>query len=76
MLDPFSKIAALRSVFPKDEGERFLASSPECRISKIRELEQIVGGIRIYNKLCSHGGKDIEDSKQLSKFYTLAFLFA
>jgi hypothetical protein len=57
----------LRSVFPTEEAERFLNISPESRISKIRELEQIVGGVRIYNKLCSHGGKGIEDSKDSKK---------
>ncbi|XP_054262893.1 cilia- and flagella-associated protein 206-like isoform X2 [Macrosteles quadrilineatus] len=53
--------AALHSVFPLSELNRFIMLSDEDKMKQIIELKQIVSGIRLFNRDSHKGGEGIDD---------------
>ena len=53
--------AALQSVFPQSELGPFMSLSREDKEQQLRELCQIVPGIRLFNRDAKKGGEGIED---------------
>lgn len=56
-------IAALQSVFPQTEMSTFMSLSKNDKEQQVKDLDMLVTGIRLYNKLCQKGGSVIEDCK-------------
>ena len=53
--------AALQSVFPQSELGPFMSASRQEKESQLRELSNIVPGIRLFNRDAKKGGEGIED---------------
>lgn len=61
LLIVYSSLAALQSVFPQTELGTFMALSKLDKEKQMRELTNIVTGIRLFNKNCGKGGAGIDD---------------
>lgn len=59
----FASVAALQSVFPQTELGTFMALSKQDKEKQLRELTNIVTGIRLFNRDCGKGGQGIDDCK-------------
>lgn len=55
--------AALQSVFPQTELGTFMALDKLDKEKQLRELTNIVTGIRLFNRDCGKGGEGIDDCK-------------
>lgn len=55
--------AALQSVFPQTELGTFMALSKLDKEKQLKELTNIVTGIRLFNRDCGKGGEGIDDRK-------------
>eukprot|EP00116_Pleurobrachia_bachei_P001541 sb/3461803/ len=53
--------AALQSVFPQTELGTFMSLAKRDKERQLRELTQIVTGIRLFNKECGKGGEGIDN---------------
>lgn len=53
--------AALQSVFPQTELGTFMALNKIDKEKQLRELTNIVTGIRLFNRNCGKGGEGIDD---------------
>ncbi|XP_063682042.1 cilia- and flagella-associated protein 206-like [Bolinopsis microptera] len=53
--------AALQSVFPQTELGTFMSLTKRDKERQLRELTQIVTGIRLFNKECGKGGEGIDN---------------
>jgi hypothetical protein len=62
----FLVLAALQSVFPQTELGTFMALSKQDKEKQLRELTNIVTGIRLFNRDCGKGGEGIDDCKSVS----------
>ena len=55
--------AALQSVFPQTELGTFMALNKQDKEIQVKELTNIVTGIRLFNRECGKGGEGIDDCK-------------
>lgn len=53
--------AALQSVFPQTELGTFMALTKEDKEKQLKNLSNIVAGIRLFNRDCGKGGEGIDD---------------
>ena len=53
--------AALQSVFPQTELGTFMALTKIDKEKQLKELTNIVCGIRLFNRDCGKGGEGIDD---------------
>ena len=60
-LFPSLSIAALQSVFPQTELGTFMALTRPEKEQQLRELSNIVTGIRLFNRDCGKGGEGIDN---------------
>ncbi|KAJ8868306.1 hypothetical protein PR048_029822 [Dryococelus australis] len=59
--------AALQSAFPLTELNQFLSFNCRDREQQVRELTQVVTGIRLFNRDCHRGGEGIDDSEYIAQ---------
>lgn len=57
--------AALQSVFPQTELGTFMALTKVDKEKQLKELTNIVTGIRLFNRDCNKGGEGIDNCKLL-----------
>ena len=53
----------IQSVFPQTELGTFMALNKIDKEKQLRELTNIVTGIRLFNRNCGKGGEGIDDCK-------------
>ena len=61
--------AALQSVFPQTELGTFMALSKLDKEKQLKELTNIVTGIRLFNRDCGKGGEGIDNCESVIKLY-------
>lgn len=63
--------AALQSVFPQTELGTFMALTKVDKEKQLKELTNIVCGIRLFNRDCGKGGEGIDDCECVFLYYMI-----